>query len=49
MNGYECESHSSDANFYNGGMDVKVASFPVKEFERERYPYATPIYASEAI
>lgn len=25
-----------------GGMDVKVASLPVKEFERERYPYITP-------
>lgn len=27
-----------------GGMDVKVASLPVKEFERERYPYTTPIW-----
>jgi hypothetical protein len=29
---------------FDGGVDVKVASLPVKEFERERYPYTTPIF-----
>ena len=34
-------------SIFYGDTDVKVASLPVKEFERERYPRVTPFSSSD--